>query len=1282
MKKLATFLLLVAIVASFIAVQAFGETTATISAENVTVQAGSQFDVVISISNNPGIAVTAIGVSFDEGLTLTGAKNGEAFSDLNLIPPNQLKNGVITAGTTCTFAWVGTDNVTDDGVILTLTFEASASIAKNKELNVNIVVQDSFNKDRAPVDIATVNSVVYVVTYIPGDVNSDGVINMKDVLTLCQYYVDGCKYDPTGYAVRINESAGDVDANGKLNMMDVLSICQYYVDDCKYDPDGYAVELLPGRMDCTHENLNKIRAKDATCVADGNIEYWYCRDCKNYFSDATGNYYIDIEDTLIPAIGHKEVITEAVEPTCTAPGLTSGKRCANCGVVWIERKETPALGHNYEEYEAIDATCTEPAKVTYKCSRCDDEYTVEAGAALGHDITGVTPTEEAVKDCEYVLNYECRNCSEIIEGEHFFRHNYVASITTPATCSEDGEKTLVCSVCGDTKTEKIDKNPTGHNWVAGNIANGERIDTCSICQATKSVVVYDGNTSDATNAAALADKEIALADASIKLDKDVTDTIGDKEITVSVGTLTEDEKLDLVDEDKLEQIGNNPIYDFTINDGNNNISELGGKVTITLPYELEEGEDVDSIAVWYIAENGDLISIEATYNNGFVTFETDHFSYYTVTRLAPAERCALYGHNYATQHVNGGCTNESYDYSVCIRCHDNKKENVVAPKGHNYIIIEESAVTCTADGYTRYTCENCKNSYEIVTPAIGHNWEFVESGDATCAEEGFETYRCDNCDEEYTITYPKLPHEYTETVVPATEDEQGYTLHQCVNCTYNYKSDFVPVIGAVCDHFDLTKVRYDLPEETCGGYFTLLTCACGKEKMLDYYNKYDLKSNCRPAIASQGTYYDDNGIEHLKQIIICTKCGLTIVGDSYTYYSNNEAVDVRNYIISFNGVDLLEFSEDYYGHHYVDSYDFINEEAGCEGGYYVTRLCQNCGKTYRFIEEGHIAISTSIDLSEYGLCGGDAWVSACKVCGEIFEIENIHAYNCYWEYQGETDEGFEIRYCSRCKTTEIRERIVSEKDENCEYEEVVTRRFLRNGEEIISFEQIYTRTEHNLEYVFDLPEGNTCYDGYTVYETCIDCGCIWSSGRRSGHLIEWRETDLAEEYGLCGGYISERYCLVCGTVTGLGRDDNACAWNYRGTNKDGFEIYHCSKCGTTRLEKTENSEKDENCRYNETRTLIYLRDEEELVTFERVNTYTDHAYEYEVVERFGETCDDGYRYVATCKDCGYTYESTAYGHYDPERRIDLAEEYGLCGGEIYVDECIACGTVTGLGRND
>ena len=54
----------------------------------------------------------------------------------------------------------------------------------------------------------------------------------------------------------------------------------------------------------THSMVHTPK-KDATCTEDGNIEYWYCKNCDMYFSDE--NATEELSDVVIPATGHHYV---------------------------------------------------------------------------------------------------------------------------------------------------------------------------------------------------------------------------------------------------------------------------------------------------------------------------------------------------------------------------------------------------------------------------------------------------------------------------------------------------------------------------------------------------------------------------------------------------------------------------------------------------------------------------------------------------------------------------------------------------------------------------------------------------------------------------------------------------------------------------------------------------------------------------------------------------------------------------------------------------------------
>lgn len=347
MKKIISLLLVVLMLISSLPMTIFAEelNQPELTIDSADVTPGETFDVKVNIENNPGIVSANLKFTFDEGLTLIGATNGDVFSTLTYIPPKQLSSGgQITSG--CQFAWTGFD-IADadikDGTILTLSFELSdeAEIGDTFDVFISSELGDIVDKDLNEYALSA-QSTITAVDYIPGDVNDDGKINMMDIVVLSRYIVDGCKYDPDGYAVTLNEKAAEVNADTKINMMDVVLISRYIVDGCKTDPNGYNVKLVPSGKTCTHA-LSVIEAKDATCTEEGNIAYWQCIKCNKYFADENVATQISAEAVIVEAKGHTPVILPAVEPTTMSTGLTEGSKCSVCNVILQAQEEIPML---------------------------------------------------------------------------------------------------------------------------------------------------------------------------------------------------------------------------------------------------------------------------------------------------------------------------------------------------------------------------------------------------------------------------------------------------------------------------------------------------------------------------------------------------------------------------------------------------------------------------------------------------------------------------------------------------------------------------------------------------------------------------------------------------------------------------------------------------------------------------------------------------------------------------------------------------------------------------
>lgn len=243
----------------------------------------------------------------------------------------------------------------------------------------------------------------------------------------------------------------------------------------------------------------KTAAKEASCMEDGNIEYWICSKCHKLFSDTEGQNEITEADTVIGATGHIEEILASVEPTCTETGLTEGKKCSVCGEILVAQEEVAALGHDYVA-RVVEPTCTVGGFTTYTCSRCGDSYTADETQPKGHSFGEWIIDKDSSCTEDGIKHRTCSACDFTeTEGINKKDHNFSTEFTVDKepTCTEDGSQSYHCMNDGCTVITGSEVIPAlGHNYVemvtpaifSQNGSIDEKCDRCGDEQHVKDIV--------------------------------------------------------------------------------------------------------------------------------------------------------------------------------------------------------------------------------------------------------------------------------------------------------------------------------------------------------------------------------------------------------------------------------------------------------------------------------------------------------------------------------------------------------------------------------------------------------------------------------------------------------------------------------------------------------------------------------------------------------------------------------------------------------------------------
>lgn len=230
----------------------------------------------------------------------------------------------------------------------------------------------------------------------------------------------------------------------------------------------------------TGHSMTAHEANDATCTEDGNVDYWTCSVCTKLFSDEEGKTVTTEEAVVIPA--HHTMKSEPVPAkaaTCLAEGNLEYYECEKCDVKFkdAEGKEAyakdgevlaiDASNHVSNETTWVNTNETEHWK-TYDCCKAEVERTRAAHAYSwtsdgnngynGVCECGATAHSDGAPEHVCVFDgpwlsangkhfHECTVYPECHEKQGEADHNFGAYVTVSDTL-----RVSTCADCGATRT--------------------------------------------------------------------------------------------------------------------------------------------------------------------------------------------------------------------------------------------------------------------------------------------------------------------------------------------------------------------------------------------------------------------------------------------------------------------------------------------------------------------------------------------------------------------------------------------------------------------------------------------------------------------------------------------------------------------------------------------------------------------------------------------------------------------------------------------------------------
>ena len=558
---------------------------------------------------------------------------------------------------------------------------------------------------------------------------------------------------------------------------------------------------------------------------EAGVKTYTCKVCKETKTEA------------IDATGHTPVEVPEVPATCTEPGKKAGTKCSVCNKILSGFEEIPAKGHQWNDGEITTApTCTEKGVKTYTCTVCNTTKT-EAIDATGHTPVEVSEVPATCTKSGTTAGFKCDVCGATISG----LETIPAAGHTPgeakkenvkeATCTKDGsyDEVVRCKVCNEelSSTPKTITSP-GHQWDEGVVtkeptcaAEGEKLFTCSVCKETKTEKIDKTNNHTPGEAQRENVKE-ATCTKDGSYDEVVRCKVCNKELSREPKTITSPgHQWDDGVVTKEPTCAAEGEKTFTCSVCKETKTEKIDKTNNHTPGEAQR-ENVKEATCTKDGSYDEVVRCKVC---------NEELSSTPKTITSPGHQ---WDDGVATTEPK--CEEAGVMTYTCKVCNETKTEAIDAT-GHTPVEVPEVPATCTEPGKKAGTkcsvCDTILSGFEEI-PANGHQWNDGEITTApTCTEKGVKTYTCSVCDETKTEAIDPKGHTPVDVAAKdATCTEKGNTAGtKCSVCNKILSGvEEIPAKG----HTPGKAVKESVVLATCeaaGSYEEVVYCEVCKEEL-------------------------------------------------------------------------------------------------------------------------------------------------------------------------------------------------------------------------------------------------------------------------------------------------------------------------------------------------------------------------------------------------------------------------------------------------------------------